>query len=553
MFNKILLNVLLKETQSIGYVRSSKKAKIIRNIASFVCVFVVFGFVMMPIMSGADDIKNIVGNIDLGKLILSIGIYGMFILNLISIFIMIFTFAYLDKNLNNYLILPFSRKEFANTKLLSIYLTNIKFSAILLIPFIFLFIAFSGFQILPILEYILYTLTVPIFTIYISCLILGTVMFFVNKMKNKQLGKRLVIGIGATIVFVIYLYYIFYINDVSNDNYFLRVMELFARFQSTIDFFRPVLSFSHFANDFIYTSNFLNILYMGLIIVIGYVAIIYFHKVYYAGVIGLNEGGGSRKRRSKKLAGIKQWSMTKWFFVKEFKEIFKTPTYFMNTVFTNILIVAIYLGMLGYQYFFNGMASELAKYNVNEFLNIHTVILVTLGLGTFFCLFNMGPASSYSRDAKILKPIKTLPINYKQAFFGKILFYSLVEFLTLVVFLLPIMIVLKVSIFFITIAILCMILISISTILLPFCIDLTFPTLNWESESAVAKRSRGIYLYMLAVVIICAIVGVGSYLVFTITNKIDYIAYYMVIFYVILFILLLLYYNKKVDSALNKV
>ncbi|MEG0569807.1 MAG: hypothetical protein RR543_05455, partial [Erysipelotrichales bacterium] len=160
----------------------------------------------------------------------------------------------------------------------------------------------------------------------------------------------------------------------------------------------------------------------------------------------------------------------------------------------------------------------------------------------------------FSRDAKYLDFISAMPINQVKAFLGKVAFHALVEFLTLFIFMIIPMLILQVDSILIIISILMMLLIVCGTLFIPIIIDLNFPSLDWESETALVKRSKSLIFSMIASLILdVAFFGGSALLFFGLNIEYEVLSIIMVVFYIVLFIVLFMIYRKSVVRAFDKI
>ncbi|MDF9866467.1 ABC-2 type transport system permease protein [Bacilli bacterium PM5-3] len=546
---KSLFNVFKRDQQSIKLIKYSKTKKILLNIGITILVLAGFSAMLFPLIVHSDEIQSKIP-LNIGHLTIMIGFYLTFVLAIVSSFGFLFSGGYLDKNLNNYIVLPIKKREFVIAKLMLVYYNVLQVVALLMTPCIIIYFVYSDVSLNGILSIIIYCLTMPIITIYGISFLVGTVLYFVNKVKNKMLAKRVLYGTFFVVAFSLYMVFILNVSTQSSEDP-TKTITMFMDLISKLD---TILFYPGWASELLNKASYINIVYMFVAVVIGSIFLLYFEKVYFKGSIGFNEEGGKTKSKLLKNKKTSSHSMTMWFFIREAKEIFKTGTYFFNSVFGNILIVVVYLAMMGYSYYTNGdTAVEVVSF-VKDSLNIETIILVTLVIGTFFTIFNNGAATVFTRDAKVLDYLNTLPLNQSRAFFGKVLFHTLVEFLTIFIFMLIPMLVLQMDVSYIIVSLLVMILVVLATNLIPVCIDLNFPTLDWESETYVVKRSRSVWMTMLVHFGLNALVF-GSGFALVMFANVDYkiLSYIGIAFYVMMFIVLVFVYRKSVTRAFRKV
>ena len=548
---KILFNVFKRDQESIKSIKRSKTKRLLINIIACAVIVGVFFSVLSPLLFHANEIKDQLP-FNLGNIAIMVGFTLSFIIALISSFGFLFSGGYLDKNLNSYITLPIKKRDFVIAKLMILYYSVIQIVALVMLPCIIIYFMYTvtiSFNAIVII--IFYTLTMPIITIYAAAVILGTALFFINKLKNKALAKNLLFSTFFVVAFSAYMFFVLKMSSTGEDYVATINMIMDLSDKISLLFFYP-----NWATAVLNNAQYLKLAYMVGALVVGFICILYFEKVYFKGSVGFNETSAKSKAKLMKNAAVPRYPMMMWFFIKEAKEIIKTGTYFFNTIFGNILIVVIYLGMMGYAYFFqNSLSDNQMIFDlIDEHISYEYVILLTLAIGTFFTIFNNGGSTVFSREAKSLNFINTLPLNQSRAFFGKVLFHALCEFLTLFIFMLVPMLVLGIGINYILTAIVVMMLIVLATNLIPVCVDLNFPTLDWESETQVVKRSRAVVISMI-IHFLMSIVIIGGSVLLYLNFDIDYkiLTYLLLAFYVIMFIVLVIVYRKSVTRAFRKV
>lgn len=553
-FNRELFAIFLKEAKTIKYLRYSTIKRVLLRV---LLVAVIIGAVyaaFSPLIIYRNDIKNYFSIIDLGNIFLVFGFYVSYIACFISVLAYTYFYGYLDKDINNYIPLPIKPLVFSTTKLVTIYVGGLKLTALVFLPFLIMYLTLTqGLTLSYLIIAAFYILSVPLVITALISLVEGTILFFVNKIKNKALARGVIVALFMVIVFALYFGFIFLTTGRGQDSQSL--MQGVTNLMSLYGKLKPAFFYANWTTDLLNYHSLVKLLLMlGTIIIGGGLSIFYFSKVYFAGVVGFNEGGSFLKRKKNVKLNVKSTSISKWFFINEVKTIFRTPAFVMNILFGNVLVVIIYLCMLGYSWFIGGLNKEFAALDLNQYINIPAVILAVLAVGTFFTIFNLGCASSISREAKNIKAYFSMPIDFAKAFSGKIIFYFLVEFITLAVFLVIPMLVLKLSLIKMLVGIITMIIICLATVLIPICIDLVFYNFDWESETAVVKRSKSMFISLIASLIFIAIVYGAGILMF-VYFKIDYqiVAYILLGFYLVLILATLVVYNKLIKRFMRKV
>lgn len=544
---RILFEIFRKDQKSIKYIRMPKTKKFLFKLGILSIILFSMFSIISPLIYNADQIRQAI-TIDVGIIALIVSLYISFIVAIIYSIGFLFSSMYLDKNLENYLYLPINRRDFIVAKLLMIYYNVSLISLLIISPFVIFYLYFSNISFIILITLIIYLITMPIVTIALSAILVGTVIYFVNKLKNKKLAMGIVYGLSTLLMIFAYLFFVLKMTTVPEDDY----VALYNALLSSIETISIVFTYPNLANDIILNSNYVSIFKMIIIVIVGLLFIFYFEKIYFKSSIGFNENTSSKRKKARNKL-IKNYSLIRWFFIKEAKEIFKTGVYFFNTVFSNIFIVVLFLVMMAYNGFF-GQQDLSSIYSFIEMIDLEIVILITIIVSTVFSFFNVGAATIFSREAKSLDILNSLPISKSKAIYGKLLFHGLIELLTLLFFFLPIMIYLNVSIINILMVIPVLALVVFTTLFIPAIIDLNFPNLDWESETAVVKTSRSIIISMIVnVILIASIIGFAYLMFFKLNVNYKIIAYIFLILYIAFLFILFKWYNKSIEKAFRKV
>lgn len=549
---KILISVFFKEQQGIKLVRATLKRKLMYLLGATTLLIFVYMSILSPVIFNHERLSALIG-IDFGTIFLSMMFFILFIVSVISAFAYVLSGGYLDKSLQHYLVLPIKKRDFVFSKLCVAYFNIILMLYFISLPFIVTYFYLGSATILGVISIILYPLICALIALYLAIVIIGTLLFFINKIRNKAIARACLYGFFFFVGMSLYLGSVFYISYRAGQ---ITTLEEMAAFITELNmtmtnlFFVPAKQIT-----FLKTGDLLELGYLLLACLIGSLSFFYYEQIYFKGAIGFAEGGNSFFRRKKKNKLASNSSVMKWFFFREFKEL-TSGTFFLNTIFSNILIVVIYLGMIIYNVFFGEQNNE-AIGLINEYsqmITISHVIVVTFGIATFFGFFSFGGASAFSRDAYNIEFISTLPIDQAKAFFGKVLFNALVEFLTIAAFLIPVFLIVKVNFLFILVSLLVMALVSITLNFVPVMMDLLFPTLDWQSETALAKRAKSLFATIFANIIFIGIYAAFNFvLLYYFKLSFEIVSLVLIVFYVILLLGYYKLYQKLIIRAFKRV
>lgn len=532
-----LYQIFIRDTLSVKMLRRSKKQRNFIKFIGGILTVVIIALIIASIFYGLNinELINVIP-INIGNVILVIGMFASFIFSIIAAISFFFSSCYLDKNLDNYLTLPIKTKDFTISKILVTYRNTLFVAALVMIPTILVYLFIGDISFLTIIFSLLYTLTMPIILIYTVVLILSTILLFINRMKNKNIAKRFLYTI--TTIFLIGIYLFFVLSLSYNPSGFLNIL---LELQSIIKilFAYPLWFIRVIANEqYLYLVNI--ILYLAACLLVQF----YFERIYFKSSVGFNSEDIQQAKNKSKIK-IGNHSVFRWFLLKESKEIFKTPVYFLNIVLGNIILIVVFLIAIFYNYF---TLEESSLVFVNEYLNnmdITYLLLIVYAIATFSTLFNLGAASTFSRDAKNFSLVKTLPLKYNQALLGKTCFYFLLDFISIAIFMIVPLIFFNFSFVEIIICFLVLLLVSLATIFIPVCIDLLFPTMNWESQTAVIKRSKSTNITaFLSIGFSFIVIGSGAYLLITELVTPSTLLTIITIFYIILLIVMIIVFNK---------
>lgn len=542
---KQLYQIFIQDSQSLKMLRRSKKQRILIKIIRDVLLIAIVAFIIGTILNELNigKITNFIP-LNIGNLVMIIGFIVSFIVCFLAAINFFFISCYLDKNLDNYLSLPIKVRDFTIAKLLATYRNTLFITSLVMIPTIIIYFFTAEISIITVIFVLLYFFTMPIIVIYTIVLITSTLLFFINRMKNKRVAKKFLYTIVLTVAIAAYLYFVFGLSYGT-----LGALDFLFQIQPILKviFAYPLWFIRLFANE-----QYLYLIDIILALAACILVQLYFEKIYYKSSVGFNSDDAKQKKNKHKNK-IQNNSIFKWFFLKEAKEIFKTSVYFFNTIFGNIIVLVIFLIISFYNYFTLEADQILMVNKVINSIDTVSILLIVYAIATFASFFNTGAATVFSRDAKNFYYIKTLPIKYHQALLGKTFFHFLVDFIALAIFMIVPLIFFKFNILIIFLSFCVILLVSLATILIPVCIDLLFPTLDWESETSVVKQSKSVIISLLfSLVFSIVIVGLGAFLLFSGLFSENILLIVATVFYILLLIGLYLLFIKLSNKAYLK-
>lgn len=555
---KELYKVFYLESQNIKLLKTSKIKKILFTILPAVFIFFVFYGILGDVLNSASDFSEAFPGLNIPTLILQVGMTLSLLFCLITSFTFIFTIFYYDKNLENYLVFPITQKIFIRAKFLVVLRQVIQTLAIIYLPFVFsyIYLTIGNPNIMGIITLIVYIPVISIFMMSVCGLILSILMYFVNKIKNKAVARAIVIGLFATIMVGAYLVYLYttmslsmsepgseavvigdIVNSISNNLLFKAMVYL------------PNL-FVHLVNfeliDFI-----IGFIPLVLIVIVSFFV---FERLFFKGALGFNEVGSIFSKRGTKIKASKQSSVLKLSVLKEKNDILKTGVYAFNTIFGTVFMTVIFIVMMVYVVFF-AIPDEgiyVVRNGMTEHISLSVYSLIVIGYAAFMTISNVGCATAFSREAKNLDAIRTLPINPTTIFTGKIIFHALVTLVCEVVLVVFLTLLLGLNPLFILAAIPLLALVIFTTSYTSSLVDVMFPSLDWESEAIIIKKSRSALVGVLvSFLLIFIIFGTNALLLAKFMISVDITLIINIVFFSLLLALEIYLYNKLVNKKIK--
>ena len=443
-----------------------------------------------------------------------LNIYFLF-LSVIIIFQVIMASSnvyYFSSDLESILPLPIKPIELLiakfNTIMINMYFSEMIFALFPII--IYGIMIHSG--ILFYLYAIIILMIFPALPILIISIIMMILIKFSKFMKNKDIFQILI-----TVVFISLVFFLEFkvannlIGNMQEDtevtNEILREGILGFN-QKITNVNKYLLQLNPIINALKYSkiSSILNIIKVLLIDVVFFSIFTIFGKItYLKDILKSNSYNRKNKVNNVELKKVSKKINKKYSYIKkEFKTLFKNPTFFIQSIFpTFILMVTIIIIMLkltpGIRAFINSELMDVVELS----MDISMVCLILGVLQMIFTLSNIS-ITSISREGKNVTFMKTIPLSLQEQFECKSAVQIIIN--SFLIFLIIIFVknifpeinyIYLIYIFFIS-----NLLNVINSDLMLF-MDLRNPNVNWDSEYEVTKQNKNkIFQYFLTIVII---------------------------------------------------
>lgn len=298
-------------------------------------------------------------------------------------------------------------------------------------------------------------------------------------------------------------------------------------------------------------KNIIELIKIILINLIGLIIFIFTGKILYLKNIlkNIQKINTNKLKNKEKKYKYKKINKNKSYIKNEFKELIKTPTFFMQCIIPIILIVitlttiviSIYPSLVAI------MQDETVAEQLPEFkFDISILITIVVILQLIFTFSNLS-ITAISRKGKNAFFIKYIPISlYKQFLYLNLPQIILNIFISLIILGAAKYLVPEISIIYLIIIFIMGLILNIINSFLMLIADLRKPNLEWDNETDAIKQNKNkLYQYVLTIIIILLLIYFSS-----IFEKINLNLAIIIILFILIFILFLM--NKIIKNKINK-
>lgn len=445
-----------------------KRKKIIKGIViTFALLYVAVGFYLL--------INELMpAFISFGKplyalaMIFSICSLYIFFANIVKIKNVLFDFKDYDLLMS----LPISRNMVLASKIVSLYIVNLLYTLVIMIPG---YIAYVNHVDLP-HDWLLFVLlpTIPIIPILISSIIGIIIAWITSLFSNKNIGSYVAnILLISVLLFLYFSIYNVDINQVMNNG--VNLVNYMGRFYPLTNIFVSLLEKIDLVNLLIYFIS-------PIILTIIFISLI------NNGYIRLRTR--LLKQNIKNDYKIKTYgsnSQLLSLYKKEIKKYFSSSLYVINTAFGCILIIIFIIAILifkdnaiNYLSKITGM-SDTFKNNIFMFLSL-------------LCVLSSTTNSSISLEGKSFWILKMLPVSIDKVFISKIMVNLTILVPTVIIGGTFFGIYLHLSLIEFIFIYLTPLAYAIFAAVFGLLINLMFPVFDYENEVKVIKQSLAVFL-----------------------------------------------------------
>jgi len=349
---------------------------------------------------------------------------------------------------------------------------------------------------------------VPVLPLSLAAIPTIVVMRFANLSRRKDLFK--IVG-GLFVIALVVAYQFLFQNAAPNsmDPDFLR--RLFTARTGLMNYMSRVFPSTRYLGlalvNWASFSGWLNLL---LFTVFSLLALLLAwatgEKLYYKGLIGSNETTARRRALSQEdYQRLEKSSPAQWaYFLKEVRILLRTPTYFMNSVMTNLLAPLLVL-LPFYIQSQKGIVMPwqgLAKNPSDQGILMAIVIVIVL----FIVGSNAMTATSISREGKEFYISRFIPLSFQKQIRAKMLSAYLFGILGTVLMILASVLLIPFKPFLVAIMIGVSLVGIIPVIEAGMLLDILRPKLEWENEQQAFKQNLNVMFSMLFSMLLAGLV-----------------------------------------------
>ncbi|MGE5391217.1 MAG: putative ABC transporter permease subunit [Deltaproteobacteria bacterium] len=378
---------------------------------------------------------------------------------------------------------------------------------------------------------------VPVLPLSLAAIPTIVVMRFANLSRRKDLFKI----IGSMLVIALVIAYQFLFQNTapnSMDPEFLQ--RLFTERTGLMNYLSRVFPSTRYLGlALINAGNSAGLLNLLLFAAISLAALIlaWFtgEKLYYRGLIGSSETSARRKALNhedyRRLERSSPAVLT--YFIKEVRILLRTPTYFMNSVMTNLL--APVLVLLPF-YFQSRRGITMPWSGLMNNLNGQRILLVAVvSIILFMVGSNAMTATAISREGKEFYISRFIPLSYQQQINAKMLSAYIFGIIGAFLMIAASRILIPESPLFMSLMLGVSLVAIIPVIEAGMLLDILRPKLEWENEQQAFKQNLNVMFSMLFALLIA---GAAAYFVINYFHSPLSAALFMVVCFTLLAVLL---------------
>lgn len=257
------------------------------------------------------------------------------------------------------------------------------------------------------------------------------------------------------------------------------------------------------------------IVYIAVNVLAVVIMLVLAELLYFKGLIGLTSSTDKHKVKelSSLLSGCKQHSSAYAYFMKEIRNLVRTPAYFTNCVMINfiwpIFVYAVYK-IKGFTYSIEQLEQI---YRNNDYHMQQIVLLGVIGISVIVTALNSISSNSFSREGKHFSFMKYIPVPYKVQWTIKAVVGAIFPIVGVLIFFIPACIVVNVPVLHIVMYTFLSIIAIIFVSFMGVYIDSIQPKLVWEDELNSLRENYNTFFAMAIAIGFVGVVCIGGFFV----------------------------------------
>ena len=449
---------------------------------------------------------------------------------LMSLFIFIFSFnvllneLYFNDNIEHILPFPLKPYEIVASKFTSCFFAENIMSFFIILSGLIGYLFAIGFKWSSLLLGLVGVITLPIIPMVYTGIICLFIMYFTKFIKNKESVRQF----SMILVFIVLFIFVFSISMLRQFDFDSFIEGIALGNHSFLNIFNGI--FPHISL-FIDTVNNNSIISLILYLIVNGAFIFLYlflsNYFYKDGVMDLNSKNNNTKKTSTKLVDkVSKKNPIYSFISKEFKVLFRTPSFFINCIVINIIWpIFVYAIVLILNL---GSFKELGLL-INDLNNKNTIIfyLFILGISIIVPCISTISSSSFSREGKHYDFIKYIPFELYKVIYIKIFVSFIISFIGIIFYVIIFSILSKLNVILLLSSLVIILMTVLLVSLVGVFIDSIQPKLVWDDELNALRENYNTFVVMgLSLLLL----GVFSFIGYKfISNNLNFNDFYMII------------------------
>ena len=338
---------------------------------------------------------------------------------------------------------------------------------------------------------------------------------------SKFIKNKDVFQIIITLIFIILIFLLeFFMSkiiinkmgdnlELSNENAIQIFDELYTKLNTAYKYFLEINPSINLLKNYNKLNSIFNLFKIIFIDLLFFILFIFIGKKYYLkNILKNNNYYLNKKKKNNIEKKIKKLNVRKSYIKKEFKLLFKNPTFFMQCIFpililTISIIIIVGVALPNVKFI---LTTDFFGNQIDFSMDLETICLTLQFLQVLFTMSNIS-ITAISREGKNAIYMKYLPVDfYKQFIYKNIPQIFVNNILIIIILILVKFIFPEFNLIYLFLTFIIANLFNIINSELMLVVDLYKPNLNWKSDYEAVKSNNKIFQYVLTILIILLLV-----------------------------------------------